>query len=931
MKKYRLILLVISSVLSLIALITLFGCKPNEAAIAEYLVKYETDGNGTIKGEATQIVVEYEDCSQVIAVPNDGYEFVTWSDGITTPERQDKNITEDKTITAQFKKKEPSEPEPVIEYTVMYKAEDGGKIEGEAVQKIKKNESAEAVVAFPEIGYRFVKWSDGVTEATRQDRNVTKDIVVTAIFEKQTFTLTYVAGNGGYLLGNANQTVAYGESGTTVTAIPNYGYKFVKWSDSVNTAERTDKNIISNKEITAEFEKIKITVTYSVGEGGTIDGKAEQEIEYGNDAEFVVAVPDVGYRFVKWSDGSNVPERQDKIITANKNVTAIFEKIKITVSYSAGVGGTIDGKIEQEIEYGNDAEFVVAVPDEGYRFVKWSDGNGSTIRKETCVNREINVTAEFEFLYEGGEGTASNPFTIANYTQLNDMWYYPESSYKLIKDLDLSGIKHEPIFDDATYFNGRFNGGGHTINNLTVETDLNYPSLFGVTSGIVGDLNLVNANIKTCDFNTQSAKQKYCVGIVAGKSVGLIHNVSVSGIITVDGITYDGVAGGGIAGMVGNNVLDCIADIEMTVKNVERENKTNLLQPFLFGGLLGFCNSANVINCDTQGEITIIDSSYDIYVGGLIGYYSNGSQVQKEIKDSSTNVTIKYEHTSLNAGGFKSGGFIGYLLLNQNTSLQITNGSVYGNITGHSSGGFIYEGYSSSGDLLIENCLVENEIKNTGTAAGFIRSYAGKNCTIRNCHATCVIDGGDAGWGFAYNVSRINFINCYSAGSIYSKRGGGFGWMLSYCIVEQCYSDNDIIYTYYSSAAFVYAIFNSEIINCYAQNNFINEPIYSNNIPLTVLMVLRNSKVINFYYSGNLIEKVFKEVTDSEITNFHCLKSDKLTEELIEVDRGDEPSSINITVYEKPEDMYYLADKLNEGLTKDIWKNQDNDFPILIY
>lgn len=861
MKKYRLILLVISSVLSLIALITLFGCKPNEAAIAEYLVKYETDGNGTIKGEATQIVVEYEDCSQVIAVPNDGYEFVTWSDGITTPERQDKNITEDKTITAQFKKKEPSEPEPVIEYTVMYKAEDGGKIEGEAVQKIKKNESAEAVVAFPEIGYRFVKWSDGVTEATRQDRNVTKDIVVTAIFEKQTFTLTYVAGNGGYLLGNANQTVAYGESGTTVTAIPNYGYKFVKWSDSVNTAERTDKNIISNKEITAEFEKIKITVTYSVGEGGTIDGKAEQEIEYGNDAEFVVAVPD-----------------------------------------------------------------------EGYRFVKWSDGNGSTIRKETCVNREINVTAEFEFLYEGGEGTASNPFTIANYTQLNDMWYYPESSYKLIKDLDLSGIKHEPIFDDATYFNGRFNGGGHTINNLTVETDLNYPSLFGVTSGIVGDLNLVNANIKTCDFNTQSAKQKYCVGIVAGKSVGLIHNVSVSGIITVDGITYDGVAVGGIAGMVGNNVLDCIADIEMTVKNVERENKTNLLQPFLFGGLLGFCNSANVINCDTQGEITIIDSSYDIYVGGLIGYYYNGSQVQKEIKDSSTNLTIKDENTSFNAGGF-----VGYLTINQNTSLQIINCSVYGNITSGDAGGFIYEGYSSSGDLLIENCLVENEIKHTGTAAGFINLYTGKNCTIRNCHATCVMEttmppqsGGSEGWGFAYNVSRIIFINCYSSGSIYSARGGGFVWALSNCIVEQCYSDNDI-YTYFSSSAFATVSIYSEIINCYSKNNYINEPIYNTYVPLSVIRILRNSKISNFYYSGNLIEKVFKEVTNSEITNFHCLKSDKLTDELIEVDRGDVPSSIDITVYEKPEDMYYLADKLNEGLTKDIWKNQDNDFPILIY
>ncbi len=809
-----------------------------------YNITYLSDGNGVIIGEAAQTVVEGEDCSQVTAVPDEGYEFVTWSDGVNTAERIDKNIMADKTVKAIFEK---------ISYTLKYEADENGAISGKCIQKVDINADGETVKAIPFDGYRFVEWSDGVNTAERIDKNITADKTVKAIFEKSVFTVKYETDGNGIIDGNATQTVAYRENSTKVTARPYTGYKFVAWSDGIRTSYRQDKNISSDKTVTAIFEKIKYSITFTAGVGGTIEGKAQQQVKYAELSEEVVAVPQTGYRFVKWSNGYEYPT---------------------------------------------------------LRWLALSD---------------ITLTAEFEFLFEGGEGTASNPFTIANYTQLNDMWYYPESSYKLIKDLDLSGIKHEPIFDDATCFNGRFNGGGHTINNLTVETDLNYPSLFGVTSGIVGDLNLVNANIKTCDFNTQRAKQKYCVGIVAGKSVGLIHNVSVSGKITVDGITYDGVAVGGIAGMVGNKVLDCIADIQMTVKNVERENKTNLLQPFLFGGLLGFCNSANVINCDTQGEITIIDSSYDIYVGGLIGYYSNGSQVQKEIKDSSTNLTIKDENTSFNAGGF-----IGYLTINQNTSLQITNGSVYGNITSGDAGGFIYEGYSSSGDLLIENCLVENEIKHTGMAAGFIKFYTGKNCTIRNCHATCVIDGGDAGWGFAYNVSRINFNNCYSSGSIYSKRGGGFGWMLGHCIVEQCYSDNDIIYTYYSSAAFVYAIFNSEIINCYAQNNFIKEPIYGNNIPLTVLMVLRNSKISNFYYSGNLIEKVFKEVTNSEITNFHCLKSDKLTEELIEVDRGDEPSSIDITVYEKPEDMYYLADKLNEGLTKDIWIDQDNDFPILI-
>jgi len=816
-------------------------------------------------------------------------------------------------------------------YKVTYLSGEGGYIDGQAEQTVESGKDGLTIVAVPDEGYRFVEWSDGVDTAERTDKNITTDLSVKALFEKVSCTVNYETDGNGTISGKSTQKIDINADGETVTAIPNKGYKFVAWSDGIDTAERTDKNITRDLSVKALFKKISCTINYETDGNGRIEGNENQTIKYGETATIITAIPNIGYRFVKWSDGLTEATRQDRNVTKDIVVKAIFEKQTFTLTYVAGVGGTIDGQSEQEIGYGEDAVFVVAVPQAGYKFVKWSDGNGSTIRRETNVVSEISVTAEFEFLYEGGEGTLLKPFTIANYTQLNDMWYYPESNYKLINDLDLSGISHEPIFDDAIYFSGRFNGGGHTIHNLTVDTDLNYPSLFGVISGIVSDLNFVNANIKTCDFNTQRAGQKYCVGIVAGKSAGLINKVKVSGKITVDGITYDGVAVGGIAGMVGNNVLDCSTDIQMTVKNVKRENETNLSQPFLFGGLFGFCNSANVINCETQGEINIIDSSYDIYVGGLIGYYFNGSQADKEIKDSITNITIKDEN-----GSIKAGGFIGYLLLNQNTSLQITNSSVYGNITSGKAGGFIYEGYSSFSNLLIENCIVENEIHHAREAAGFINLYSGQNCIIRDCHATCVMEttrlpqtGGSAGWGFAYSVSRINFNNCYSSGSVYAARGGGFGWMLSHCIVEQCYSDNDI-YSYYSSSAFVTALLHSEIINCYSQNNYINEPKYDENVPLSVIRILRNSKIRNFYYSGNLIERVFKEVTNSEITNFHCLKSEKLTDELIEVDRGDVPSLIDIAVYENPEDMYYLAEKLNDSLIEDVWINQENDFPILI-
>ena len=692
-------------------------------------------------------------------------------------------------------------------YKVTYLSGEGGYIDGQAEQTVESGKDGLTIVAVPDEGYRFVEWSDGVDTAERTDKNITTDLSVKALFEKVSCTVNYETDGNGTISGKSTQKIDINADGETVTAIPNKGYKFVAWSDGIDTAERTDKNITRDLSVKALFKKISCTINYETDGNGRIEGNENQTIKYGETATIITAIPNIGYRFVKWSDGLTEATRQDRNVTKDIVVKAIFEKQTFTLTYVAGVGGTIDGQSEQEIGYGEDAVFVVAVPQAGYKFVKWSDGNGSTIRRETNVVSEISVTAEFEFLYEGGEGTLLKPFTIANYTQLNDMWYYPESNYKLINDLDLSGISHEPIFDDAIYFSGRFNGGGHTIHNLTVDTDLNYPSLFGVISGIVSDLNFVNANIKTCDFNTQRAGQKYCVGIVAGKSAGLINKVKVSGKITVDGITYDGVAVGGIAGMVGNNVLDCSTDIQMTVKNVKRENETNLSQPFLFGGLFGFCNSANVINCETQGEINIIDSSYDIYVGGLIGYYFNGSQADKEIKDSITNITIKDEN-----GSIKAGGFIGYLLLNQNTSLQITNSSVYGNITSGKAGGFIYEGYSSFSNLLIENCIVENEIHHAREAAGFINLYSGQNCIIRDCHATCVMEttrlpqtGGSAGWGFAYSVSRINFNNCYSSGSVYAARGGGFGWMLSHCIVEQCYSDNDI-YSYYSSSAFVTAL-----------------------------------------------------------------------------------------------------------------------------
>lgn len=121
-------------------------------------------------------------------------------------------------------------------YTVTYLAEEGGAIDGIAEQSVKEGEDAEAVIAVPDEGYIFSKWSDRVTTATRQDTNVISAITVTAEFEKLTYTVQYLACEGGTISGNTNQQVKYTENAEEVTAVPNEGYKFVKWSDGVTTA-----------------------------------------------------------------------------------------------------------------------------------------------------------------------------------------------------------------------------------------------------------------------------------------------------------------------------------------------------------------------------------------------------------------------------------------------------------------------------------------------------------------------------------------------------------------------------------------------------------------------------------------------------------------------------------------------------------------------
>ena len=71
--------------------------------------------------------------------------------------------------------------------------------------------------------------------------------------------------------------------------------------------------------------EVFVAVTYDVEGAGSIEGEQDQLVLLGGDATPVTAVPEEGYVFVEWSDGSTKPYRTDKELEADVELYAIFE------------------------------------------------------------------------------------------------------------------------------------------------------------------------------------------------------------------------------------------------------------------------------------------------------------------------------------------------------------------------------------------------------------------------------------------------------------------------------------------------------------------------------------------------------------------------------------------------------------------------------
>lgn len=152
---------------------------------------------------------------------------------------------------------------PVVSYTLTLGHTGQGSLEvnGSVYSSPITFVSGETVVirALPDSGQSFTSFEDASTNPVRIV-TMSSDKNLSATFSDNfapptTYVLTYSAGAGGILTGDVSQTVNSGLDGSAVTAVPNSGYSFLKWSDDSTANPRTDLNVSGDVSVTAIFDE----------------------------------------------------------------------------------------------------------------------------------------------------------------------------------------------------------------------------------------------------------------------------------------------------------------------------------------------------------------------------------------------------------------------------------------------------------------------------------------------------------------------------------------------------------------------------------------------------------------------------------------------------------------------------------------------------
>ena len=333
-------------------------------------------------------------------------------------------------------------------------------------------------------------------------------------------------------------------------------------------------------------------------------------------------------------------------------------------------------------------------------------------------------------------------------------------SFRLTSDLDLATLPdwHIPVFSGAV-----FNGGGHTLTNLSVNQPFNSNIGFiGRLSGNASNLTgLALTNVSVTGKNNVGAlvgynnrgtiSTSYAIGNVAGASSvgGLVGYNGLSGSITD---SYANVSVTGTGSNVGGLVGDNAGSISTSYANGSVTGISDV------GGLAG-SNWGDIADSHATGNVTGSNN-----LGGLVG--SNGGE-------GGGYISYSYATGSVTGSGSNVGGLVGSSAYSSSIDSSYAIGAVTG---GDHVGGLVGYNYRSS----IDSSYATGPVSG-GDYVGGLVGYTVYNGSIGNSYATGSVTGGDHVGGLVGHSDGSIIGRSYATGIV---TGGDYVGGLAGCNIN---------------------------------------------------------------------------------------------------------------------------------------------------
>lgn len=301
--------------------------------------------------------IDYGEVVEISVSPAAGYHFVGWSDG-NLSEYRSVRVVRDTTLTPLF---DPNQYELTIadegvilsQTTVSY---------GDTIKEDMFDFDLE------KYGYDFNGWTINIPFVVD-----TSDIWVETVWNIRTFELNIdsLLENGSVTVDHANP-IAYGDT-VMLTVEPADGYHFTYWNDGDTTNPRAVV-IVSDTSFSPIFYPNHYRLIL-MSDGDTL---SSSPVTFGDSVkeEFLTIHPEkTGYDFMGWSPALPLTVgAADVVLDAQWKIKTFILTMDTLLD-----NGLIHVESDSVISYG-DTIMLTALPNEGYRFRTWDDGDRTNPR-----------------------------------------------------------------------------------------------------------------------------------------------------------------------------------------------------------------------------------------------------------------------------------------------------------------------------------------------------------------------------------------------------------------------------------------------------------------------------------------------------------------------------------------------------------------------